>query len=254
VGRGLKCVVVRSARALSVVLFLLGATGCAILEPDLPAPDRNQAGELVAESDTNPAALRLGDCASTLAPPGQPDAEVAGESFDIYEVTAVPCEDEHVLEAYALTTLPDGELSAIHGPATWPTSSAQASSRSSSGSRTTNPSSGSAISTPTTKAGRGRTTARFATHSPTPGGSQRLALLPLTLVARRTFLDSSAGRCTSARGRAASSGGSTENAGQHQQSQCGDAEPHRDRAGERNDRGRAVDGQTCCLCPVVVNG
>jgi hypothetical protein len=109
VGRGLKCVVVRSARALSVVLFLLGATGCAILEPDLPAPDRNQAGELVAESDTNPAALRLGDCTSTLAPPGQPDAEVAGESFDIYEVTAIPCEDEHVFEAYALTTLPDGE-------------------------------------------------------------------------------------------------------------------------------------------------
>ncbi|MDQ0734975.1 septum formation family protein [Arthrobacter agilis] len=105
----MKSVVVRGAVGLSVALFLFGATGCAILEPDLPAPDRDQAGDLVAESETNAAALLVGDCTSTLASAEQAEAAASGESFDVYEVTAIPCEDEHVFEAFAVTTLPDGE-------------------------------------------------------------------------------------------------------------------------------------------------
>jgi hypothetical protein len=80
-----------------------------MLEPDLPAPARDQAGEIVAESDTNSFALVPGDCTLALAPPEQADAAASGESFDVQEVTAIPCKDEHIFEAYAVTTLPDGE-------------------------------------------------------------------------------------------------------------------------------------------------
>lgn len=104
-----KFAAVRSVIQVSVALLLVGATGCAILEPDLPAPNRNQEGDIVSEANTNPFALLPGDCTSTLVPPEQVDTTATGKSFDVLEVIAIPCEDEHVFEAYAVTTLPDGE-------------------------------------------------------------------------------------------------------------------------------------------------
>ncbi|MCU1431110.1 MAG: hypothetical protein JWP95_215 [Actinotalea sp.] len=81
----------------AAVLALLTLSGCGLVGGPA-APERDDAGEIVQSADSDPFALRVGDCLS------------AADLTELVEsVPTVPCGETHDSEVYAVTDVADGE-------------------------------------------------------------------------------------------------------------------------------------------------
>jgi hypothetical protein len=85
----------RAAAGVVGLLAAVSVSGCGF---GMALPVRDEAGAVTAEVETDAFALTTGDC---ILDPGEED---------IYELTVIPCAQEHDWEAFAVTELPDGDF------------------------------------------------------------------------------------------------------------------------------------------------
>ncbi len=81
-----------------VVLLALGAAACSSTAND-DESTRNDAGEIVEAGDVGVLALGTGDCFD----------DPAGDETEVASVAAMPCDQPHDNQAYAVFDLPDGD-------------------------------------------------------------------------------------------------------------------------------------------------
>ena len=84
------------------LLALVLATGCGANER--PTAERDEAGAVATEGAVDPFEVKLGDCVE------QPVSNDSEEVEEVESVKAVPCEQPHDGEVYAVFDLPDGDF------------------------------------------------------------------------------------------------------------------------------------------------
>ncbi len=84
----------RPLKAAAVVVLLAAMSGCGL--GDAQEPPRDESGAVTEAASAGAYAIKVGDCLNN------PRAEL------LTEVEFVPCEQQHELEAFAASNLPDG--------------------------------------------------------------------------------------------------------------------------------------------------
>lgn len=77
------------------LLALMASTGCSLLPT--PGPERDAQGAVTAEAETDAFSIAVGDC---IDDPGL---------TDVSDITVLPCAEPHTFEAFASSTMPDGD-------------------------------------------------------------------------------------------------------------------------------------------------
>ncbi|WP_157365686.1 septum formation family protein [Arthrobacter sp. Leaf234] len=86
---------VRRRAVAASLLALMASSGCSLLPT--PEPDRDAQGTVTAEAGTDALPIAVGDC---IDDPGM---------TDVSDITVLPCAEPHTFEAFATTTMPDGD-------------------------------------------------------------------------------------------------------------------------------------------------
>lgn len=84
---------------------VFGVSGCYAL--DTSVVERDEAGQVTESTEFSASSIGVGDCANYPEERANVDAE---EGYSFSEITVLPCSEEHDMEAYAATDLPDGEF------------------------------------------------------------------------------------------------------------------------------------------------